>query len=308
MPNSGHHRPRLPQITADMKEGLSAYWAVQERHEGEITEKVLEAALNIPDFAPIVKGMPKEAMERQNADSRERSRRAFLHDEWEPYFANLRQQGEMYARMGVGFHAWVELIRRFKDLMRPIILADLGGDQARLLAALSGMHELLYLSIEVIGEAYLAAKEAVIRTQEEAIRELSTPVLKVRDRMLIVPIVGIVDTRRARQVTENMLRAIKDYRARAVVMDITGVPVVDSKVAGHLLQSVEAARLMGSTVIVTGLSPEIAQTLVNLGAELPNVKTYGELQDGLEEAESLLGLEVVQRRRERERPRRRPAE
>jgi rsbT co-antagonist protein RsbR len=289
------YRPRLPQVTAAMAEGLKAYWAVQESHEQEITEATVAAAGRIPEFAPILRAMSKETLAAQNAAGRERSRRAFLHNEWEPYLVELHKQGETYARMGVSFNAWIELIRVFKDFVTPLIVADLRADTTRLLSALGGMNELLYLSIEVIGEAYLTAKEGVIRAQEEAIRELSTPVLRVRERVLIVPVVGIVDTQRARQITENMLRAVKDHRARVVVMDITGVPVVDSKVAGHLLQSVEAARLMGTEVLITGLSPEIAQTLVTLGAVLTDVKTYGDLQDGMEKADAILGLEVVAR-------------
>ncbi len=290
------YRPRLPSLTPETEAGYKTYWDVQERHHQELTDKVVEAALTIPDFVPIIRGMSKEVMERQNAESRERTRRAFLHNEWEPYFANLRQQGEMYARMGVGFNAWVELIRLFREVLTPLLSRDVGDDREKLLAALNAMNELLYLSIEVIGEAYLSAKEQVIRTQEEAIRELSTPVLRVRERLLIVPIIGIVDTMRARQITESMLHAVREHRARAVVMDITGVPIVDSKVAGHLLQSVAAARLMGATVIITGLSPDIARTLVSLGTDLPDVTTFGDLQDGMEEAETLLGLSVVARR------------
>jgi len=151
--------------------------------------------------------------------------------------------------------------------------------------------------MEGIGEAYLSTKEAVIGSQQSAIRELSTPVLKVRERLLILPIIGIIDTQRARQVTESLLHAIRDHRAKAVVMDITGVPMVDSKVANHIVQSVEAARLMGATVVITGLSPEIAQTLVALGAQLPNIRTFGDLQGGIEEAEQLLGLEVTVRQK-----------
>jgi PAS domain S-box-containing protein len=128
---------------------------------------------------------------------------------------------------------------------------------------------------------------------EEAILALSTPVLPVRDRLLILPIIGIIDSQRALQLTEQLLNAIRTYRAKAVVMDITGVPVVDSRVANHLLQTVEAARLMGATVIVTGISPEISQTLVKIGVELGRLRTMGDLRGGLEDAEQLLGYEVI---------------
>ncbi len=139
---------------------------------------------------------------------------------------------------------------------------------------------------------FVQERERVIRQQQEAIRELSTPVLQVRERLLILPIIGVLDGQRARQLTEQLLRAIRANRARVVVIDITGVPTIDSTVANHLVQTVDASRLMGANVIITGLSPEIAQTLVTLGVELGNVNAVGDLQGGIEEAERLLGYQV----------------
>src|SRR5207247_1261289 len=123
--------------------------------------------------------------------------------------------------------------------------------------------------------------------------ELSTPVLQIRDRMLLLPIIGVIDTHRARLVTESLLHAIRANRARVVVMDVTGVATIDSKVANHLLQTVTAARLMGATVIVSGLSSEVAQSLVALGIELTKFNAVGDLQGGVEEAERLLGYRVA---------------
>jgi PAS domain S-box-containing protein len=131
------------------------------------------------------------------------------------------------------------------------------------------------------------------RQAEEAIRALSTPVLPVRERLLILPLIGVVDSTRALQLTEQLLGSIRTYRAKAVVIDITGVPIVDSRVANHLLQTVEAARLMGAVVIVTGISPEIAQTLVRIGIDLSRLTTRTDLMGGLEEAERMLGYQVV---------------
>ena len=98
---------------------------------------------------------------------------------------------------------------------------------------------------------------------------------------------------RARQLTEQLLRGIRTNRAKVVVIDITGVPVMDANVANHLVQTVEATRLLGATVIITGLSPEIAQTLVTIGVDLGKMNTVGDLQGGIEEAERLLGYKVV---------------
>jgi rsbT co-antagonist protein RsbR len=144
-----------------------------------------------------------------------------------------------------------------------------------------------------VGVNFVQERERIIRQQQEAIRELSTPVLQVRERLLILPIIGVLDGQRARQLTEQLLRGIRLKRARVVVIDITGVPTIDSTVANHLVQTVDASRLMGASVIISGLSPEIAQTLVTLGVDLSKVNAVGDLQGGIEEAERLLGYTVI---------------
>jgi rsbT co-antagonist protein RsbR len=148
------------------------------------------------------------------------------------------------------------------------------------------------VAITVAG-SFVQERERIIREQQEAIRILSTPVLQVRERLLILPIIGVIDPQRARQLTEQLLRGIRTNRAKVVVIDITGVPVMDANVANHLVQTVEAARLLGATVIITGLSPEIAQTLVTIGVDLGKMHTAGDLQGGIEEAERVLGYKVV---------------
>src|ERR1041384_1712005 len=152
-----------------------------------------------------------------------------------------------------------------------------------------------------VAVGFVEERERIIRQQQEAIRELSTPVLQVRERLLILPIIGVIDPQRARQLphppprarpprhlTEQLRRAIRANRAKVVVIDVTGVAAMDSGVANHLVQTVEASRLLGATVIVTGLSPEIAQTLVTIGVDLSEMATVGDLQGGIEEAERLL--------------------
>jgi len=115
----------------------------------------------------------------------------------------------------------------------------------------------------------------------------------VRERLLILPIIGVLDTQRARQLTDQLLRAIRAHRARLVVVDITGVADVDEAVANSLVNTVDASRLMGADVIITGLSAEIAQTLVTIGVDLNKMHTVGDLQGGIEEAERQLGFRVT---------------
>jgi rsbT co-antagonist protein RsbR len=147
---------------------------------------------------------------------------------------------------------------------------------------------LAFYDLGVIVDSMMEDREQTILRQQEAIRELSTPALLLRERLLILPIIGLLDSHRAKQLTEGLLHAIREHRAKVVVMDLTGVATVDSKVANHLIQTVAAARLMGARVIVTGLSGDVAQSLVTLGVDLSILTTVGDLQGGIEEAERIL--------------------
>lgn len=273
-----------PDLSAETKKALLDYWECYKRHHDEIQRDTEVLALKIPEFAPVVKAQDEATRKKQQAESFEHTRQAMVEDNWGPLLANMELQGAVYARMGISFHAWTDLITLYRPVIQKYLQQDYLKAPDKLIAALIAMDQYLDVVLGGIGEAYLATKEMVIRKQEESIRELSTPVLKIQEQMLILPIIGIIDTQRARQITESLLKAVRSHRARCVVMDITGVPVVDSKVASHLVQTVAAAKLMGATVVVTGISPEIAQTLVTIGADLSEVATFGDLQAGLEEA------------------------
>ena len=144
-----------------------------------------------------------------------------------------------------------------------------------------------------VAVSFVQERERIIRQQQDAIQELSTPVLQVRERLLILPIIGVLDSQRAQQLTEQLLGGIRRHRAKVVVVDVTGVAELDAAVANHLVQTVDASRLMGAGVIITGLSSEIAQTLVTIGVDLTKMNTVGDLQGGIEEAERLLGFKVT---------------
>ncbi len=179
-----------------------------------------------------------------------------------------------------------------RDVYGRSLFAKYRQAMARLTAALDLYEPVANNILAIVAMAFIRERENVVRQQQEAIRELSTPVLQVREGLLILPIIGLIDSLRAKQLTEQLLQAIRANRARAVVIDITGVPAVDSKIANHLLQTVDAARLMGARVIVTGLSPDVAQALVYVGVDLTRLKTVGDLQGGIEEADKFLGYKV----------------
>ena len=173
------------------------------------------------------------------------------------------------------------------------ILRGETGDLREMQAAYRTLARVVFLDLSLAVDILVFERNRTIRSQQRELEKLSTPVLQLRDGLLILPIVGMLDSRRAQQLTEHLLRAIRDRRGKVVVLDVTGVAAIDSRVANHLIQTVDAARLMGAKAIITGLSPEVAQTLVGLGISLGSVTTVAELQDGVDEADRALGLRVV---------------
>jgi rsbT co-antagonist protein RsbR len=199
----------------------------------------------------------------------------------------------LYSRHGLETAVFLGAFHHLMQSIGGAIIGEAGRSPADAFALFMALKKLAFFDIGIMTDVLIAEREGTITLQQEAIRELSTPVLQLRERLLILPIIGMIDTDRAKQLTDSLLRAIRANRAKVVVMDITGVAAVDSKVANHLIQTVAAARLMGTTVIVTGLSAEVAQALVALGVDLGKINTVGDLQGGLEEAERLIGYKVT---------------
>ena len=209
------------------------------------------------------------------------------------YTANRVRLGSVHQRINLSLKWYLGMFNYYIRTVADRLLDAHADNPRKAVDILKSLVKIIFLDISLQVDTYIYQRERTIRQQQEAIRELSTPVLQVRERLLILPIIGVIDTYRARQLTENLLKSIRDNRAKVVVMDITGVAAVDSRVANHLLQTVAAAKLMGATVIITGLSAEVAQTLVTLGVDLSSLNTVGDLQGGIEEAERMLGYKTI---------------
>lgn len=173
-----------------------------------------------------------------------------------------------------------------------------GGDGAvayptaldNLLATVENVIDRLTL---LVYEAYVETRERIIAQQSLSLLELSTPVVLLWDRMVMVPLIGVIDTLRARQITERLLEAIARHEAAVAIIDLTGVPVLDTSVAGHLMKTIAAAQMLGARVVMTGISPDGAQTLVKLGVDFSEVTTRATLRAGVAEGLFLLGRRIV---------------
>jgi rsbT co-antagonist protein RsbR len=204
-----------------------------------------------------------------------------------------RDLSERIIPRGVETHEVIGVVLLLRDVLARSLFEKYRDDFDLLNRVLNAYEPAANRIATTVAGSFVEERERVIRQQEDSLRELSTPVLQVRERLLILPIIGVLDKERARQLTEQLLGGIRTHRARVVVIDITGVPDVDEAVADHLVKTVDASRLMGAGVIITGLSSEIAQTLVTIGVDLDKMNTVGDLQGGIEEAERLLGYQVV---------------
>jgi len=204
-----------------------------------------------------------------------------------------RDLSERIIPRGVETHEVIGIVLLLRDVLARSLFEKYRDDFEMLNRVLNAYEPAANRIANTVAGSFVEERERVIRQQQDSLRELSTPVLQVRERLLILPIIGVLDRERAHQLTDQLLRAIRAHRARVVVIDITGVPDVDESVADDLVKTVDASRLMGAGVIITGLSSEIAQTLVTIGVDLGKMNTVGDLQGGIEEAEHLLGFKVV---------------
>ncbi|MGN7613005.1 STAS domain-containing protein, partial [Magnetococcales bacterium HHB-1] len=141
-------------------------------------------------------------------------------------------------------------------------------------------------------EAYVATREQVIHDQSISILELSTPVIKLWHEIVLLPLVGVVDTKRAQHIIENLLEEIVKQEARIAIIDLTGVPVIDTQVASHLVRTVSAANMLGAHVIICGISPVNAQTMTKLGVNTHPLHTTSTLRSAMKAALKTLGLRI----------------
>jgi len=176
------------------------------------------------------------------------------------------------------------------------ILSRRESDPAKLFDANTKVSSILDNMTIMTFEAYMRGREDIISRQTDEISEISTPVIRVWDGVVALPIIGTLDSSRTQIVMENLLQQIVDSGSSIAILDISGVPAVDSLVAQHLIKTVSATRLMGAECIISGIRPEIAQTVVHLGIDLTGIITKASLASALKTAFDMLQLTVVKRK------------
>jgi rsbT co-antagonist protein RsbR len=206
------------------------------------------------------------------------------------YVEDRLRVGAAHERIGLPPKWYLGAYRRYMHLMDARLIAELPPTEAR--ASFASIQKIVYFDVALAIDVYIAANLDTIGRHQAAIRELSTPVIRVYDGVLLLPVVGAIDSVRAQQIMDAVLLRIVEEQARVIIVDIAGVPVVDTKVADSLVKTTAAVRLLGAQTILTGISAQVARTIVQLGVDISTMHTLARLADGIELALSLVGKRV----------------
>ena len=212
---------------------------------------------------------------------------------WKPLRESLEALSRDRAARGRSAGETSRFVLAFKKPFFSALQAQDGGDPALMLPALWSLSSLADQMAEWTVTTYQRTREEIIQRQQRELMELSTPVIQLWHGVLAVPMIGTLDSARTQTVMETLLEAIAKGDVRLAIIDITGVPTVDTLVAQHLLQTIAAIRLMGADCIISGIRPQIAQTMVHLGIGMQGVATKSTLADALQLAFRRTGLQVV---------------
>ncbi len=208
------------------------------------------------------------------------------------YIRRRREVGEVHARISLPvrtyFAAMDFALAWFSDCLRE---QDVSPE--KYVATFQSLTKLVHLDIAVVVGALSERGNEIIAAQSRSLLDLSTPVIELWDEIILLPLVGVIDTQRAQHIIESLLNGIVKTQSRVAILDVTGVPVIDTSVGQHLLRTVAAAKMLGAEVVLTGISPNAAGTFVKLNIDLSSIRTRGTLQGGIAEAFTLTGKQIV---------------
>lgn len=201
---------------------------------------------------------------------------------WKPLNAALEALSASRAAQGTTAGSTSALVLALKQPVFAALQKELASDSQALVQAITESSKLIDVMAQWTADSYQRSRDQLIARQQEELLELSTPVIKLWDGILAVPMIGTLDSSRTQIIMETLLQRIVETEASIAIIDITGVPTVDTLVAQHLLKTVTAIRLMGADCIISGIRPQIAQTIVHLGIDLQSVASKATLADALD--------------------------
>jgi rsbT co-antagonist protein RsbR len=276
----------------------SALATLLSRHEKDILEEWVQLQLSSEGHRPDL--MTERDVREQSARLLAAIRAAagggttdIRRPEWAEVRDLVGELSQSRARQGFAPVETASFVLSLKEPVFALLRRELEKDPA-VVAQTTWATTLLFDRLGLLAmEMYQKGREEVIKRQQEELLELSTPVVRLWDNVVAVPLIGTLDSARTQVVMENLLQEIVNLGAGIAIIDITGVPTVDTLVAQHLLKAVAAARLMGADCIISGIRPQIAQTIVHLGVDLGDVTTKATLADAFALALKRQGLTVT---------------
>lgn len=239
-------------------------------------------------------------LDRLKNSQREYFLELFSGDYGDAYFESRLRVGQVHHHVGLTPQWYLTAYCHYQRIFRPYIFNNL--EPAAAMKAFDSVHRIITLDKSLAINTYVAtgaqAKEELISQQHAEIIEISTPVVQVWDGVVLATIIGTLNSDRSRMFMERLLECVVNTRSPVALIDITGVPTIDTATAQHLIDTISAVRLLGSHVVITGISPAIAQTLVHLGIDLTGINTRASLAGGLRVALDMLNLEIQTRQAE----------
>ncbi len=275
---------KLGEIISRNQDRIRTEWMKDMTSGVQRPDLMSSAELN-EQSAALLKGIAKGLSSSQGTD--------VSSAEWAPVREMLQDISASRARQGFTPSETASFVVSLKQPLFASIRKELTGNQDEMFDALLSATQVLDRLSLVTSETYMTTREELISRQQQELLELSTPVVKLWDGILALPIIGTLDSSRTQVVMEELLQTVVATNSKFAIIDITGVPTVDTLVAQHLLKTITAARLMGAECIISGVRPQIAQTIVHLGINLEDVITKAKLSDAFALALQKSGRAVV---------------
>jgi rsbT co-antagonist protein RsbR len=260
-----------------------------EQHADEVVDDLYQLLLGHPDSRTLFSGPAQ-------VDRVKRMQRAYFLGLFAGrcdlgYIEDRLRVGATHERAGISPRWYIGAYSRYLRCLHRMLFRDFDGHKAT--ACYDSLQKMVAFDMALALDTYVLAGLETVARHQQAVRELSTPVIRVHEGILLLPLVGAIDSLRAQQIMETLLVRVVEEHATVVIVDIAGVAVVDTKVADHLIKTTAAVRLLGARSILTGISPLVARTVVQLGVDIASMQTCNRLSEGIELGLRLCGKRVV---------------